>query len=97
MSLPYYLDDNVETEMLASELGRRGITVERSTSAGNHAAADHEHLEFAAAADLVLVTSDRKDFLPLHWAWIAEGRTHSGIVIVLARSSLGDRVRDSQG
>lgn len=93
MTLKYYLDDNVETKLLAAELARRGLDVERSTPAGNHAAPDDVHLAFAAATGRVLVTSDRKDFLPLHWSWVTKGRPHAGIVIVRARLSIGDRLR----
>jgi hypothetical protein len=54
---------------------------------------DDRQLE-AAQAGRVLVTNNISDFVPLHNRWLADGRSHSGIVVLTQQQlSTGETVR----
>jgi hypothetical protein len=40
------------------------------------------HLEYAAAHGFILITQNPKDFRNLHDRWQAQGRSHSGILLI---------------
>jgi len=89
----FYFDDNIAMKPLVSALRRRGILVVTSDEGGQRGKPDEDHLAFAAARGLAVVTSDAQDFSELHWKWLQAARHHSGIVIVRQRTSIGDQGR----
>lgn len=97
MPVPLYLDDDVESRALAQGLVERGFDVLRATDAGMRGRRDVDHLAFATSLGRVVYTANRGDFLRLHAEWIADGKTHSGIVIVAQqRYSTGEQIRRLQ-
>lgn len=72
-----------------------GVDVETALEAGLSGRADEEQLRYAALAGRVLYTFDVGDFGRLHRDWLAEGRHHSGIVLVQGQATVGEQIRGS--
>jgi hypothetical protein len=66
---------------------RAGYDIVIADEVGNARASDDEHLQWAAARQLTVVTYDRKDFPRLSEEWLA-GRSHAGIVVSVAPPAL---------
>jgi predicted nuclease of predicted toxin-antitoxin system len=77
-----YLDDCADADLLVTFLTNAGHRVETPRSAGLSGHDDHEHLEYAAQHGLALITKNPDDFEILHHDWQAQGRTHSGILLI---------------
>lgn len=65
---------------LAEELRRYGFDVTSSQEAGMLTTADDEQLAFAASEMRAIVTFNVSDFMALHEQYVAEQRTHWGII-----------------
>ena len=93
MSLGLYTDDDTGILGLAEQAHAAGSSAVRSDDVGMRGKTDIEHLRYAAASGLVLVTCNRGDYLALHWAFLARGEHHGGIVIVNQEIPKGERIR----
>lgn len=89
-----YIDEDI-TDRLAVALRQRGYEAIAAHEAGLGGDKDEVHLQFAAEHKLVLLTSNRDDFLRLAYEWSAVGRQHYGIVIApqFSRRQFGDLLR----
>ena len=55
---------------------------------------DRAHLMFAAAQSRVLYTFNARDFYRLHTQFVAEGESHSGLILVRQQQfSIGEQAR----
>ena len=62
--------------------------------AGMRGRDDPSQLAFAAEQQRTIVTSNVPDFARLHAAWMGQGRTHAGIVLVPQQHcSVGETIR----
>lgn len=88
-----YLDECVD-QYLAHLLRQREFPVTTPREAGLLGASDGVQLAFAAQRQLLIVTYNRKHFRSLHHQYLADGRSHSGILVVSSRpiDQLGIRV-----
>src|SRR5437899_4004994 len=77
-----YLDDCSDSDRLVAFLAAAGHGVENPRSARTAGSLDPEHLEYAAAYGLALITRNARDFRLLHAEWQSQGRSHSGILLV---------------
>jgi hypothetical protein len=77
-----YLDDCADDDDLIAYLSSAGHTVYTPRSEGTLGAQDRRHLEYAAGHGLTLLTRNPDDFRELHDAWQAQGRLHSGILLI---------------
>ena len=77
-----YLDDDLDSNALTRLLEQTGHEVISPRAVGRRGVADEEHLHYAAAQGLVLLTANAGDFIDLHHAWVQQGRQHSGVLIV---------------
>ncbi|MEX0782256.1 MAG: DUF5615 family PIN-like protein [Dehalococcoidia bacterium] len=93
MSRGIYLDENRGAPRLAAGLHAAGILAVRAVDVGMAGRLDPEHLAFAVERELALYTENAKDFMPLHWTWLGEQRTHAGIIILSPDFGLGEQVR----
>jgi predicted nuclease of predicted toxin-antitoxin system len=75
-----YIDEDV-TSRLAPALRQRGFEAIAAHEAGLKADDDELHLTYAAEHRMILLTSNRDDFIRLAHKWAAENRQHHGIVI----------------
>lgn len=79
---------------LVRALRRGASTYSPQRKQGDSGAADAAQLEFAARTGRTVFTANGQDYGRLHKAWMAEGRGHSGIVILSdQRTDLGVRMR----
>jgi predicted nuclease of predicted toxin-antitoxin system len=77
-----YIDDDLDSNALIGLLREAGHEVISPRAVGIRGATDEEHLSYAAAHVLVLLTANAKDFITLHDAWRAQQKDHYGILIV---------------
>lgn len=75
-----YIDEDI-TGQLAIVLRQHGFMAMSVYEAGLDGVADETQLAYAAEHQMILVTSNRDDFLRLAHAWAAAGRSHHGILI----------------
>ncbi len=89
-----YLDDDSEGRALFRTVIARGHDAVRATDIGMRGRADEQHLTYATELKRIVVTSNIKDFVPMHWRWRAVGRRHSGIIVVKQQTwSVGEQLR----
>jgi hypothetical protein len=84
-----YLDDCADADLLVVFLTNAGHRVETLRSAGISGHPDPEHLEYAAQQGLTLITKNPDDFGILHNDWRAQGRIHSGVLLIYQDNNLG--------
>ena len=77
-----YLDDDLDSNTLITFLQRAGHEVVSPRTVGIRGVADEEHLRYAAAHALVLLTANAGDFIDLHDEWKRQRQEHYGILIV---------------
>ena len=75
-----YFDRHIMTR-LAVDLRGRGFEVLTTEEAGKDIASDEDQLAFATAESRAILTFNIRDFAPLHEAWQAAGRPHTGIIV----------------
>ena len=55
---------------------------------------DEDHLRLAFELGRVLVSSNLGDFARLHHAWMSEGRSHAGLILIeQGRFGMGEVIR----
>jgi len=77
-----YLDDCADSDRLVLELTRAGYEVFTPRSEGTFGIGDDLHMSYAAERGYVLLTKNPSDFRDLHAHYVAEGLSHSGILLV---------------
>jgi hypothetical protein len=80
--LRVYLDEDSMSDALAESLRRAGFDVTSAADEDMRGQPDAGQLQFAARVRRVLYTSNVSDFRQLHDAYLAEGRHHSGIIVL---------------
>lgn len=89
----FYLDDDSADRRVIFALRARGIDVQAPWDSNLYGAPDEQHLAHAARERRVLVTSNVKDFLQIHFRVLSEGAHHAGIVFVVQQKySLSVRI-----
>ena len=87
------MDDDTGLPALVAQATAHGFAAMRSDDVGMRGRPDEEQLSYAVAQGLMLVTCNGRDFRRLHDEWLADGRSHNGIMIVNQSIALGERVR----
>jgi len=75
-----YIDEDINAQ-LASTLRDRGYNAVAAREIGHMSMADPDHLAYAVEHQMMLLTSNRDDFIGLAHEWAAASKTHFGIVI----------------
>jgi hypothetical protein len=89
-----YIDEDSGDRDLVQTLRARGVDVITAQEVGMIERTDAEHLQFATEQDRVLYSFNRGDFLRLHSLYVAEGRTHAGILLARQQHySVGEQMR----
>lgn len=92
-----FLLDEMLPPRLADELRLRGIdTLAVVDDPGLSGAPDPDILEHATDQGRVLVTENIRDFARLHSQWLAQNRSHSGILFVSSKTYPYNRGRFSR-
>ena len=77
-----YLDDDLDSNALIGVLRQGGHEVFSPRAVGTRGAGDEEHMQYAAANSLVLLTANAEDYVSLHEDWTRQRREHPGILIL---------------
>jgi hypothetical protein len=95
MSRPLlFIDEDASDYRVIEGLLSHGIDVLTVVQAGRRRRSDEEQLEFAAAKRRILYSLNAGDFGRLHGEWLAQGRSHAGIIVIpRQRYSIGEKVR----
>lgn len=92
--LPLYFDEDSMDRDLVTALRARGADIITAADSGMLGRSDPDHLDYAAAQERVLYTFNRGDFYRLHTRYLAEGKTHAGIILAhQQRYSIGQQMR----
>lgn len=75
-----YLDEVIPVA-LAEVLNQYGYDIITAKEADMLGKDDNEQLEFASSRGRVILTFNIKDFTKLHKEWLANGKSHSGIIV----------------
>lgn len=94
MRIRLYIDEDSMSRDLVRALRARGVDVTTALDEGMVGREDQEHLEYAAGQGRVLYSFNRRDFYRLHTLYLAQGKTHAGIILAhQQRYSIGEQVR----
>lgn len=77
----YYTDADLDGPIVRAAI-QHGLPVVRCQDVEMADASDREHLEYASANRLTLVSHDAKTMTAAHERWLTEGRSHSGVIII---------------
>lgn len=89
-----YVDEDAMDKDLVRALRARGVDVLTAQEASMIERRDEEHLEYATAQGRVLYSFNVVDFYRLHAAFVAQGRSHAGIILSRQqRYSVGEQMR----
>ncbi len=94
MTIRLYVDEDAMDKDLVRALRARGIDVLTALEAGMIERDDSEHLDYATAQGRVLYSFNVGDFYRLHIAYLAEGKSHAGLILARQqRYSVGEQMR----
>ena len=82
LSFPIYLDEDTMRDRLVAGLRSEGQDVVTTFEAGNSGSDDLEQLLFASGGGRAILTANGRDYARLHDGWMAEGRSHAGIIVL---------------
>lgn len=89
-----FLLDEMFPPRTAAKLRRRGVdTLAAVEDPDLQGSSDAEILERAASQGRILVTENTRDFARLHVEWLAQNRSHTGIVFVSTKTYPFNRAR----
>ena len=92
--MKFYFDEDSAQHRLIEALRSHVIDVATSLDSGMNARDDESQLALAVAQGRVLVSANARDFASLHRAWLGQGRSHFGILVIpQQRYSTGEIVR----
>jgi hypothetical protein len=94
MQVRLYVDEDAMARAVVQGLRARGIDVITVLDAGMSEQDDRAQLEHAAAQGRVLYTFNVGHFYQLHSEYLAQGKSHAGIILVYRqRYSVGEQIR----
>lgn len=94
MPLRLYIDEDAMSRALVRGLRAQGINVSTPLHEDRIGQADDEQLEFATRMNRVFYTFNVGDFCRLHRDYLAERKTHAGIIVVYRqRYTVGEQIR----
>ena len=94
MRVRLYFDEDSMRRALVEGLRARDVDVVTALDSGMIDRDDEEHLAYATTQGCVLFSFNVQDFYRLHTAYLAEGKSHAGIVLARQqRYSVGEQMR----
>ena len=92
--LSLYFDEDSMDQALLSALRARNVDVISAADANMLGVSDPEQLNYATSQKRVLFSFNRRDFYRLHSQYLAEGKSHQGIILAKQqRYSIGEQLR----
>ena len=90
----FYVDEDAEEHAVVLGLRARGVDLLTTSEAHRIGATDAEQLVFAVELQRTLYSFNVGDFCRLHSQWLAQQRSHAGIVLAQQQQfSLGEQIR----
>ncbi|MGH9799433.1 MAG: DUF5615 family PIN-like protein [Blastocatellia bacterium] len=94
MIITLYLDEDSQDSDLVRALRLRGVDVLTSSDSGMNGRKDEEQLVFATSYGRSLYSFNSKDFYQLHTSFLAQSRTHAGLILGPQQElSIGEQMR----
>jgi predicted nuclease of predicted toxin-antitoxin system len=94
MTIRLYLDEDSMSRSLVRALRARGVDVVTALDSGMIERTDREHLDYATGKGRTLCTFNVADFYRLHGEYVAQGRSHAGIILMRQqRYTVGEQMR----
>ncbi len=94
MQIRLYVDEDAMARALLRGLRARGVDVTTVLDAGMSEQDDMDQLEYATQHGRVLYTYNVGHFCGLHVHYMAQGKSHAGIIVVFRqRYSFGEQIR----
>jgi hypothetical protein len=81
MTFLLYCDEDVMDHDLVDALRSRGVDVTTALEDNMIGRKDADHLDHATRQGRVLFSFNRRDFYRLHAQYLAQGKTHAGIIL----------------
>jgi Domain of unknown function (DUF5615) len=89
-----YMDEDSTARSLVLALQNRGVEVITSLSVNRLGYSDEEQLKWAKEQNLVLYSSNIRDFYRLHSDFLSKEQSHTGMILVQQqRYSVGELMR----
>ena len=85
----FYLDEDLP-DRVAAMLRELGLDAVPTRECGRDGRADDDQLQFAAEEGRTIVTQNRADFDALTAQFVAEGRSHAGVLLLPSSLSTSD-------
>jgi len=76
----FYLDEHIQTS-LADALRLRGVDILTTQEARNIGFNDYDQLNYAQEKGRVLLSYNKKDFAKIHYEFMKNDKSHTGIVL----------------
>jgi hypothetical protein len=94
MTIRLYCDEDSMRHSLVLALRKRGVDILTALEAETTEETDERQLAFAAAQGRAVYSFNVGDFCRLHSQWLAQQRSHAGIVLARQQQfSLGEQIR----
>jgi hypothetical protein len=94
MTIRLYCDEDSMCHALVLALRKRGMNILTAHEAETTEATDERQLAFAAAQGRAIYSFNVGDFCRLHARWLAEQRSHAGIVLAQQQQfTVGEQIR----
>lgn len=94
MTIRLYLDEDAMSDDLVQALRTRGVDVFTTADAGMVGSTDEQQLEYATSQGRVLYSFNRADFYAIHTSYLAQGWSHTGIILAPQRRyPVGEQLR----
>lgn len=77
-----YFDEDASEHAVIHNLRVRNVDVTSAIEEGRGGFSDAEQLAYATEQNRVLCTCNIRDFLPLHTDYLAQGKSHPGIILI---------------
>lgn len=94
MSIRLYIDEDSMSRALTRALSARNVDVTTALEEDMIEQPDSAHLDYATMQGRVLYSFNVGDFCRLHSEYLAQGKSHAGIIVSLQqRFSVGEQMR----
>jgi hypothetical protein len=94
VTIRLYCDEDSMRHALVLALRKRGVDIITALEAGMIEETDERQLAFAAVAGRTVYSFNVGDFYHLHSLWLAEHRSHAGIILARQQQfSVGEQMR----
>lgn len=94
MEIRLYFDEDAQRGSVARALRLRGVNVQTTNEAAMVGKSDEDQLVYATSVGRITYSFNVKDFQSIHENWIAEGKSHAGIILSQQqRYGVGEQMR----